>query len=166
MLRDTLGVPHVFAKSDHDAYFMVGYLHAQDRLFQMDSSRRQASGTLAELLGPSARERRQPRTLGLRRGAALAGGDLAQSRATLEAYADGVNAWLSANPLPSEYAALELTKANVQPWTMLDSLAVAKSCRSASRSRPTTSRTRSGWSPTRQQAPRSASTDGSCSSRT
>src|SRR5918993_5840038 len=54
VLRDTFGVPHVFAKSDHDAYFMVGYLHAQDRLFQMDSSRRPASGTLAELLGPSA----------------------------------------------------------------------------------------------------------------
>ena len=42
VLRDTFGVPHVFAKSEHDAYFMVGYLHAQDRLFQMDSSRRQA----------------------------------------------------------------------------------------------------------------------------
>ena len=43
-LRDLLsGVPHIFAKSEHDAYFMVGYLHAQDRLFQMDSSRRQAS---------------------------------------------------------------------------------------------------------------------------
>jgi penicillin amidase len=49
-----------------------------------------------------------------------------QGHATLEAYADGVNAWLTANPLPSEYAALELTKANVQPWTMLDSLAVMK----------------------------------------
>ena len=44
----------------------------------------------------------------------------------LEAYADGVNAWLAANPLPSEYAALELTKANVPPWTMLDSLALSK----------------------------------------
>jgi hypothetical protein len=35
VLRDTFGVPHIFAKSEHDAYFMVGYLHAQDRLFQM-----------------------------------------------------------------------------------------------------------------------------------
>src|SRR6266516_4789637 len=54
VVRDAYGVPHVYAKSDHDAYFMVGYLHAHDRLFQMDQSRRQASGTLAELLGPGA----------------------------------------------------------------------------------------------------------------
>ena len=43
VIRDDLGVPHVFAKSARDAYFAVGYLHAEDRLFQMDSSRRQAS---------------------------------------------------------------------------------------------------------------------------
>ena len=128
VLRDTFGVPHVFAKSEHDAYFMVGYLHAQDRLFQMDSSRRQASGTLAELLGPSALESDVPlRTLGLRRAAVRSLAAISpQSRALLEAYADGVNAWLAANPLPSEYTALELTKANVPPWTALDSMAVVK----------------------------------------
>jgi len=54
VVRDANGVPHVYARSEHDAYFLVGYLHAQDRLFQMDQSRRQASGTLAELLGPNA----------------------------------------------------------------------------------------------------------------
>jgi penicillin amidase len=128
VLRDTFGVPHVFAKSEHDAYFMVGYLHAQDRLFQMDSSRRQASGTLAELLGPSALEDDAAlRTVGLRRAAMRSLGAISpQSRAVLEAYADGVNAWLAANPLPSEYAALELTKANVPPWTALDSMAILK----------------------------------------
>jgi penicillin G amidase len=128
VLRDTFGVPHVFAKSEHDAYFMVGYLHAQDRLFQMDSSRRQASGTLAELLGPSALESDVPlRTLGLRRAAVRSLAAVSpESRALLEAYADGVNAWLAANPLPSEYAALELTKANVPPWTALDSVAIVK----------------------------------------
>ena len=128
VLRDTFGVPHVFAKSEHDAYFMVGYLHAQDRLFQMDSSRRQASGTLAELLGSSALASDvQLRTLGVRRAAVRSMAAISpESRATLEAYADGVNAWLAANPLPSEYAALELTKANVPSWTALDSLAVSK----------------------------------------
>jgi penicillin G amidase len=128
VLRDTFGVPHVFAKSEHDAYFMVGYLHAQDRLFQMDSSRRQASGTLAELLGPSALEDDAGlRTFGLRRAAVRSLAAISsQSRAVLEAYADGVNAWLAANPLPSEYAALELTKANVPPWTALDSVAIVK----------------------------------------
>jgi penicillin G amidase len=128
VLRDTFGVPHVFANSEHDAYFMVGYLHAQDRLFQMDSSRRQASGTLAELLGPSALEDDAGlRTFGLRRAAVRSLAAISsQSRAVLEAYADGVNAWLAANPLPSEYAALELTKANVPPWTALDSVAIVK----------------------------------------
>jgi penicillin G amidase len=128
VLRDTFGVPHLFAKSEHDAYFMVGYLHAHDRLFQMDSSRRQASGTLAELLGPSAlASDAQLRTIGLRRAAVRSlAATSPQSRATLEAYADGVNAWLAANPLPSEYAALELTKANVPPWTALDSVAIVK----------------------------------------
>ena len=52
ILRDSLGIPHISARSDHDAYFLVGWLHARDRLFQMDQGRRQASGTLAELLGP------------------------------------------------------------------------------------------------------------------
>ena len=48
VVRDRYGIPHVFAQSDHDAYFLVGWLHAQDRLFQMDQSRRQASGRLAD----------------------------------------------------------------------------------------------------------------------
>jgi penicillin G amidase len=128
VLRDTFGVPHVFAKSENDAYFMVGYLHAQDRLFQMDSSRRQASGTLAELLGSSALASDvQLRTIGLRRASVRSQAAISpQSLAVLEAYADGVNAWIAANPLPSEYAALELTKANVPPWTALDSVAIVK----------------------------------------
>jgi penicillin G amidase len=128
VIRDDLGVPHVFAKSAHDAYFTVGYLHAEDRLFQMDSSRRQAGGTLAELLGPSAiAGDAQLRTFGLRRAAARSLAELSpESTAILEAYADGVNAWLAANPLPSEYAALELTKAQVPAWTALDSVLVTK----------------------------------------
>jgi penicillin G amidase len=128
VVRDQLGVPHVFAKSARDAYFAVGYLHAEDRLFQMDSSRRQASGTLAELLGPSALTGdTQLRTFGLRRAAARSLAELSpQSKAVLEAYAAGVNAWLAANPLPSEYAALELTKAQVPAWTALDSAAITK----------------------------------------
>ena len=128
VLRDTFGVPHVFAKSDHDAYFLVGWLHAQDRLFQMDSTRRQASGTLAELLGSGALASDvQLRTLGLRRAAARSQAAITpEAKAVLEAYAQGVNAWIAANPLPSEYTALELTKANVPAWTALDSLAVIK----------------------------------------
>ena len=49
--RDTLGIPHIYASSSQDAYFALGYLHATDRLFEMEMFRRRASGTLAEVFG-------------------------------------------------------------------------------------------------------------------
>jgi len=126
VVRDALGIPHVQARTERDAYFAVGYVHAQDRLFQMDQSRRQASGTLAELLGPSALGSDvQLRTLGLRRAAQHSLAALSpRSVAQLEAYAAGVNAWVASNALPPEYGALELT--NFTPWTALDSVAATK----------------------------------------
>jgi penicillin amidase len=128
VVRDGVGVPHIYAKTEHDAYFMVGYLHAEDRFFQMDQSRRQASGRLAELLGPGALPSDASlRTIGLHRAAARSLPDLSpEGIAALEAYGDGVNAWLERNPLPSEYQALELTKASVPAWTPLDTAAVGK----------------------------------------
>ncbi len=101
-------------------------MHAQDRLFQMDVRRRQADGTLAELLGPAALPTDvQLRTIGLHRAAARSLPALsADARAVLAAYADGVNAWVADNPLPPEYGALGLT--SVRPWTALDSVAVGK----------------------------------------
>ena len=126
VVRDALGVPHITAKSDHDAYFLVGWLHAQDRLFQMDSTRRQASGTLAELLGSGALASDvQLRTLGLRRAAEKSLAVMSPAaRDDLEAYSAGVNAYVASHPLPAEYAALELTR--FQGWTALDSAAVMK----------------------------------------
>ena len=126
VVRDSLGIPHVFAQSDHDAYFLVGWLHAQDRLFQMDQSRRQASGRLAELLGSAALPTDvQLRTLGLRRAAEKSLAALSQAAvADLEAYSAGVNAYVTSHPLPAEYTALELT--SFPPWTPLDSVAVGK----------------------------------------
>ena len=126
VVRDSLGVPHISAKSDHDAYFLVGWLHAQDRLFQMDSSRRQASGTLAELLGRAALASDvQLRTLGLRRAAAKSLAALSPAGVSdLEAYSAGVNAYVASHPLPAEYAALELT--SFQQWSVLDSVSVMK----------------------------------------
>jgi penicillin amidase len=128
VVRDSLGVPNVFATSDHDVYLTLGYLHAQDRLFQMDTLRRQASGTLAELLGPDALASDVPlRTLGLRRAAERSLAALSpESLAMLDAYAAGVNAWLAANPLPLEYGVLELTKSQVPAWTPLDTEAIVK----------------------------------------
>ena len=126
--RDGQGVPHIYAQTERDAYFAVGWLHAQDRLFQMDQSRRQASGTLAELLGSGALASDvQLRWIGLRRAAQRSLDEIStEGRSILDAYSAGVNAWIDRNPLPSEYTALELTKAKVPAWTALDSVAVAK----------------------------------------
>src|SRR5687768_17842970 len=124
VVRDSLGIPHISAKSDHDAYFMVGWVHAQDRLFQMDTTRRQASGTLAELLGSGALASDvQLRTLGLRRAAEKSLAALSPAAvADLEAYTAGVNAYVASHPLPAEYGALELTR--FQEWSVLDSTSV------------------------------------------
>ena len=111
--RDIYGIAHIQAGNDHDLYFMQGYVHAQDRLFQMDVSRRTASGTLAELLGPAALAGDvELRTIGIRRAAERSLAVISpDSRAALEAYADGVNAYVAtAGALPPEYQALEITQ--------------------------------------------------------
>jgi penicillin amidase len=126
IVRDVDGIPHVLARSETDMAYLQGYVHARDRLFQMEVSRRMAEGTLAELLGqPALSSDVQMRTIGLRRAAerslAVQSPEL---RAVLTAYAAGVNAWVSANPLPPEYGPLEVTR--FRPWTDVDSLTVFK----------------------------------------
>jgi penicillin amidase len=79
VVRDRSGVPHVYAGSDHDAFFVNGYVQAQDRFFEMDDSRRQAEGTRSELLGPGPGDEVLSsdvflRTLGLRRAAERSAG--------------------------------------------------------------------------------------------
>ena len=124
--RDVRGVAHITAGNDHDLFFLQGWVHAGDRLFQMDVSRRLASGTLAELVGPDALPGDvQFRTLGLRRAAERSLPLLSSdTRAILRAYADGVNAWVTSHLLPPEYAALGLTA--FDPWTALDTVTVGK----------------------------------------
>ncbi len=126
VIRDTDGIPHIIGNNEHDVVFVQGYLHAQDRLFQMDFSRRQGSGTLAELLGqPALASDVQFRTFGLRRAAQLSLAALSsETQAGLQAYADGVNHFLNTQPLPLEYMVLEITQA--EPWTPLDSVVVGK----------------------------------------
>lgn len=124
--RDVDGIVHIVAATEADVVYAQGYAHARDRFFQMDTQRRQASGTLGELLGESViADDVLLRTLGLRRAAERSMAAIsAESLASLEAYAEGVNAWLAQNPLPSEYTPLEIT--SVAPWTALDSLTLAK----------------------------------------
>jgi penicillin amidase len=88
VVRDADGVAHVLADSRHDLFFLQGTVHAQDRLFQMDVRRRQADGTLAELLGPAALPTDvQLRTIGLHRAAARSLPALSDdARAVLQAY--------------------------------------------------------------------------------
>ncbi len=124
--RDVHGIAHIRANNEHDLFFLQGYVHAKDRLFQMDASRRRASGTLAELLGQGALASDvELRTIGLRRAAERSIQVLSdQNWVALKAYAAGVNAYVARNALPPEYAALEL--AQFTPWTALDSVTVAK----------------------------------------
>lgn len=126
VLRDIHGIPHIVAQSEHDLAYLQGWVHAQDRLFQMDLTRRQASGTLAELLGPAALASDvESRTIGLRRAAEASVAEVSvDTRAVLDAYAAGVNAWVASHPLPPEYGALEVTR--FTPWTSVDSVVIAK----------------------------------------
>ena len=130
VFRDSNGVPHICAGSDRDVFFMQGYVHAQDRFFQMDTLRRTFSGTLAEMVGPGALASDvQLRTFGLRRAgeaslAAYAAAGLTETQEALTAYAAGVNRYLADHPLPPEYGALEITQ--VPAWTALDSLTLTK----------------------------------------
>ncbi|HMW00847.1 MAG TPA: penicillin acylase family protein [Acidobacteriota bacterium] len=130
LVRDQEHIPHIYAQNDHDAYLVMGYIQAQDRFFQMDFNRRQASGTLAELVGSAGLESdTQLRLFGLRRGAEESlPGYSASIRAGLQAYADGVNAFLDdpTLPLSPEYQALELSRAQIPRWTPLDSLTIGK----------------------------------------
>lgn len=127
VLRDRWGVPHIRAASPADAYFALGYVHAQDRLWQMELRRRVAQGRLSEILGRSALPvDRLLRTLGLYRGAQAAVPGLAdEERRYLEAYAAGVNAYLAGRrwTLPPEFLLLWHTP---EPWTVADSLVLTR----------------------------------------
>lgn len=120
---DRWGVPHLAGRSAVDLAAAVGYLHANDRFTQMELGRRVAAGRLAEILGEGALQiDRSFRALRLRRAAEE---DLAvlseESRAQLEAYARGVDAWLTARrrDLPP---GLRLLGVEPEPWSVVDSL--------------------------------------------
>ncbi len=95
VFRDRWGVPHIYARSAPDLFFAQGYVHAQDRLWQMDLQRRVGSGRLSELMGEMTLEvDRFFRVVGLKRAAEAefeAMDD--EMRGVLEAYAAGINAY-------------------------------------------------------------------------
>lgn len=126
IVYDAEGMPVIRAATENDAAFLIGWAHARDRFWQMDVTRRQVSGTLAEILGPAALASDvQTRTLGLRRAAEATWNEMsADTRGWLKSYSDGVNFWLANNALPPEYSAIEITRA--EPWSPLDSIVVGK----------------------------------------
>jgi penicillin G amidase len=125
--RDAHGIPTIAAKNDRDAAFALGFVHAEDRLFQMDLMRRAGAGRLSEWFGSATLPfDRFVRTIGLYRAAerqyALLSPEL---RAALDAYAAGVNAYLAhrRGALPAEYY---LLNASPEPWKPADTLVWGK----------------------------------------
>ncbi|MBV9861645.1 MAG: penicillin acylase family protein [Alphaproteobacteria bacterium] len=125
--RDADGVPTISAADDEDAAFGLGFVHAQDRLFQMELQRRYGAGRLAEIFGAQAVETdKQMRVLGLYRTAEAAMPSLsAEVRRGLESYAAGVNAFLDGRrgALPPEFLILRFAPA---PWRPADTLVWGK----------------------------------------
>jgi penicillin amidase len=123
---DERGVPHISAGSETDLYRALGYVHAQDRLFQMEMLRRLARGELAQVLGPTLLETDKLfRTLGLRAHADIEAAKLdPQNPATLVllAYLDGINQFQDSHARPLEFELLGIAP---RPFTPADALAVA-----------------------------------------
>ncbi len=122
ILRDRWGVPHIYAADRHDLFFAQGFVHAQDRLWQMDFQRRMVAGRLSEVLGPqTVAVDRWLRILGMRRLAEQQVSLLTEPvRTVLEAYAAGVNARIALGRLPVEFG---LLRYRPEPWTAADTLA-------------------------------------------
>ncbi|MBK9443499.1 MAG: penicillin acylase family protein [Comamonadaceae bacterium] len=123
---DDRGIPHIKATNEPDLYRALGYVHAQDRLFQLDMVRRLARGELAEVLGPKlVKLDRLFRTLGLRDHAdkVVAGMDLKSPSAVAQlAYLDGINQFQASHPAPFEFDLAGMPK---RPFTLQDTVAVS-----------------------------------------
>ncbi len=124
IIRDRWGVPHIYAGSVADLFFAQGFVHAQERLWQMELNRRTGTGRLSEIFGAVALDTdRAIRTFGFHR---LAQQDWAAAsdivRTTLMAYSNGINAFLTApnSALPVEFS---LLRHRPEPWQPTDSLA-------------------------------------------
>ncbi len=124
VIYDANGIPHIRAATVDDAYFLLGYVHARDRMFQMDFARRIGSGTLSEVVGERTLSiDRMARTLGTERNAERILSRLPEDAVgILNAYTAGINAWLAtrSGALPPEFVLLGYEP---KPWRPKDSLA-------------------------------------------
>lgn len=131
--RDKMGIPNIYARNQHDLFFAQGYVHAQDRFWQMDTWRHIGSGTLSEMFGKGQVETDTfLRTLGWRQVAEQEYALLdAESRSLIDSYTEGVNAYLKdhdTTALSLEYAILGLLSRDykIDPWTPIHSLTWGK----------------------------------------
>ncbi|NBW66041.1 penicillin acylase family protein, partial [bacterium] len=121
VVRDRQGISHIYAKNEHDLFFTQGYVAARDRLFQLELWRRQATGTVAELLGP----RELQRDIGARLFAFR--GDMSKelshyhprSRTIIGAFVDGVNAYIAVTERDPKLLPMEFRLLDTKPgrWT-------------------------------------------------
>jgi penicillin amidase len=125
VIRDRWGVPHIFAHNMGDMMFVQGFVHAQDRLWQMDLQRRLVAGRMAEIVGkPAVALDRWMRILSMRRVAELEVALISPAvRADLDAYVAGINAGMAQTPRPIECVLLGYTP---EPWTVADTLSWIK----------------------------------------
>ncbi len=133
VIRDVDGVPHVYARSEHDLFYAQGYIHAQDRFWQMDFWRHVGGGRLSEMFGDGQVETDMfLRSLDF---VGIAEQELAEvdagHKAILDAYAEGVNAYISGrspSQISLEYSILPLQTAGyrIEPWTTVNTLTWAK----------------------------------------
>ncbi|MEO8166985.1 MAG: penicillin acylase family protein, partial [bacterium] len=125
--RDEYGVPRIAAADEHDLMLALGYVHAQDRLWQMDMARRIGEGRLSEILGSvTVPFDRMFRIVGIKRISAAVGQHITpESSARLEAYAAGVNAFIETHKgkLPVEF---DLLRYEPEPWTPQHSIIIAR----------------------------------------
>lgn len=127
VVRDAHAIPHIYADNWDDAWFALGVVHAQDRLWQMEMNRRIAAGRLSEVVGSRGLEvDKFMRTLGMRKVAEQNAAAMdAETRRVFERYAAGVNAYVAtrSGPLPPEFILLGITP---EPWTVVDSVSWGK----------------------------------------
>jgi len=133
--RDRMGIPHIYASTPHDLFFAQGYIHAQDRFWQMDFWRHIGSGRLSEMFGQGqVKTDSFLRTLGWQQVAEQEYASLSpESKAILDAYTDGVNAYIQdRTPIELSLEYLILTGLlnrgyTIEPWTPVNSLTWGKS---------------------------------------
>lgn len=128
IIRDKDDVPHIYAQNKLDAYWGLGYTHAQDRLWQMEFQRYIGQGRLSELFGPSAMQSdRLLRTIGINRAAESAWQRLSpETKAVVESYVAGINAYVSTHPGRKRPPEIAMLRMKTGPWSGQDVLALVK----------------------------------------